>query len=399
MVKGGGRRFHNRLCFIVVAGAVATLLLSAIGASAQVDPNIQSRIETYNSTFTVQPLPVTTSSEAAGPAAAPSAVCYYDEKKKRCLTQSELNKRPTAEKKRAPNLLALPIVINPKIGAKGPSQPTVLKLQFPLIPGFETNATRARSNPKSAGTFSFGGGFNFITQGFRALDLIALSAGTSSIRYNALSGRDSDTVTASALYQAFIGAYDESGKPIDAWKGTSIQNGLLTFDTLTFGVTNSASFNTTFRGETVDLLTPSIVWSRQNIPLGQGHCLTPDKKTEAFCRYADLTASVGRTLSDLPSLQNYNAGVSATVGYRMPDSNNTISFVTSIGNKYYENAPTQRNDVLLQLGPKFDTAINKYVSASLSATYNVNFSTLGDARWQGLVMLARLTVATNLWKQ
>lgn len=421
---------------IVLPSAVGAMTLLQIGnANAQADLNIQSRIDAVTQPFQVQPIPLTPSGGSGIPEAdrqparrviVRESTCF--EHNHRCIDPDELDTLPrnppkgrktftvqpnTAallaelksektsllRKKEIAALIGLPIVIksatppNTKPGKEGkaqPVQPTTVKFIFPIGPQYESNATKSDALPHADTSIALGGGFQFTTQGFRNLDVIGVSAGTTSTRYSHLAASSLDILSATAQYQLFLGAYDVTGTPLNLSHGSDLSTGQVTFNTLTFGLQNSTAFAPTFKAETLNLLTPTVVYSWQNLPLGsEKSCMTklhPTPDFAAFCYYSDVNLSVGHTSSDNRLQENTNFGVSTTLGDRIRDTDLTAALAASMSGKVYDNVPGGRRDLLLQIGPKLVFAPASTILTSLGVTYNKNYSSVAAAEWHGWVV-------------
>lgn len=439
------RIFPFAIAFPVAAGIMT--LLPTEQAYAQADLNIQSRIDAVAAPFQVQPIPVAPSSQPARPDTerrpAPvtrvveSPACLAD--KHRCLADEEVDalfikhvKEPhlltttpggtdvlTELKSSATSLdrkyeiiktLALPINIKPgkkRIQAIGPpnikpgtgedsapTQPTTVKFSFPSGPTYESNATKSNTAARSDSSVSFGGGFQFTTQGFRNLDVIGISAGTSLVRYARLADKSFDTLTGSAQYQLFLGAYDVTAKMLDLSRGSNLPTGQVTFNTLTFGLQNSTAFSPIFHTETVSLTTPTVVYSWQNIPFDGNLCATRlNPKLASFCHYADVSIAVGHTLADNRLLENTNLAASATLGNRIGGTDFVASLGTTITGRTYDNVVGGRNDLMLQIGPKLQYTPLSNVTTSIAVSYNRNYSSLATAQWHGWIVQSGLTLS------
>lgn len=432
------RSFLYAMAFVTTVGFVA---LPQVGrAYAQADPNIQSRIDAVAAPFQVQPIPIVPgvpNRPAVEQIVETEPACVA--KGRRCLSNTEIDAvfakhaaqpklfSPTAggtdvltelkseatpldRKRDIIKTLALPINIKPatkktlalpvgppnlKPGpGDAPTQPTAISFTFPGGPIYETNANRSNTRGRSDGSASFGGGFTVTTQGFRNLDVIGISAGTNSVRYARLTGNSFDTMTTSAQYQLFLGAYDIASKPIDLTHGSLLPSGQVTFNTLTFGVQNSTAFSPTFHAETTSLTTPTLVYSWQNIPFIQALCATKlHKETSSFCYYADLSISVGHTFADVRTLENTNFAVSATLGDRIGGTDFVALWGTTISGKTYDNVVGGRNDLMVAFGPKLQYKPIDRVTTSIGITYNRNYSSLATAQWHGWIAQSALTLS------
>ena len=406
-------------------------------AYAQADLNIQSRIDAVAAPFQVQPIPIAPGAQTRP---APQTIVETEPacvaKGNRCLSNAEIDAvfakhatgpklfsltpgtgtdaltelkseaTPLDRKLKIIKTLALPINIKPsKKKAVGPpnlkpgpedapTQPTAVSFTFPGGPTYESNANRSNTFGRSDGSASFGGGFTVITQGFRNLDVIGISAGTNSVRYARLSGNSFDTLTASAQYQLFLGAYDGSSKMLDLTHGSNLPTGQVTFNTLTFGLQNSTAFSPTFHAETTSLTTPTLVYSWQNIPFTDALCATRlHKETSSFCYYADLSVTLGHTLADVRVLENTNLAVSATLGDRIGNTDLAALWGTTITGRTYENVVGGRNDVMVAFGPKLQYKPVDKLTTSIGIAYNRNYSSLAAAQWHGWIAQSAITLS------
>jgi len=435
------------MVFSLVAGA-ATLQIGT--ANAQADLNIQSRIDAVTQPFQVQPVPpIATPArrEAARPAAAREEVkekpCY--ERNGRCLSpnQAEQLARESAKKRKlfaltpnavTPNVEALfaelkdentsiprkqeifktfglninikppkrkaqlaPPNIKPGQGEDdAPVQPTTVKFIFPVGPSYESNATKSDALPHADTSMTLGGGFQLTTQGFRNLDVIGVNAGTTSTRYVSLTSKNLDILTAAVQYQLFLGAYQANGQPLPLAHGSQVPSGQVSFNTLTFGLQNSTVFTPTFRAESLNLLTPTVVYAWQNLPIGGGLCstrLNPKPDAASFCYYADVSVTLGHTSSDSSLQENTNFGVAATLGDRIAGTDLVAMLATSASSKVYDSVPGGRRDVLLQIGPRLQFSPASAVSTSIGVAYNRNYSNVTAAAWHGWIVQSALTYA------
>lgn len=433
------------MAFLVVVSGVA--LQQVDRAFAQADLNIQSRIDAVAAPFQVQPIPIAPSGQPARqgsetlPAQRPRAVeerpCLA--KDRRCLTSAEIDAvfdkhakgpklfgiapsgtdvltelkseaTPLDRKRTIIKTLALPINIKPgkklillalpirikpgKEEGSAPTQPTAVSFTFPNNPVYESNANRSNALARSDGSVSFGGGFQVTTQGFRNLDVVGFSAGTNLVRYARLAARDFETITTSAQYQLFLGAYDVTAKMLDLSHGSNLPTGQVTFNTLTFGLQNSTAFSPIYRAETTSLTTPTVVYGWQNIPFNSDLCATRlNPKTASFCYFADVTVSLGHTLADVRQLENTNLAVSAILGDRIGGTDFVASWGTTVTGRTYENVVGGRNDLTVQFGPKLQYKPIDKVSTSIALTYNRNYSSLAAAEWHGWIIQSALTLS------
>jgi hypothetical protein len=290
-------------------------------------------------------------------------------------------------------LVAFPPQTNIKFGCN--AQPTVVKVSFPFNPTSETNVLKSGNNSSPGGSAGFGGNVLATTAGLRPLDLVALSAGEGSSRYDPHPTSSNDTATSYIAYQYFLGAEGYvNGKmiPIDEHSQNAPKQNLITIDTLAFGFQNQTSFTPTFHAEKADLFTPQFTLSRQNIGLDDPK-RTDCALADAFCRYLSLSLTVGESLSDVAIQQNFNVAVSATPGWRIDDTL-TLSLPATMTARDYQHFVGGRRDLQLQVGPMLMyTPANKLFTFSLPVSYYKNYSSVTAAEWSGLVIQPTLTIA------
>ena len=308
----------------------------------------------------------------------------------------------------------------------GPGKTTV-KVTFPFNPDYETNVLKSNTNNSPGDSLGFGAALQMVTPGVRLGDVIGLSVQSQSVRYDQhYANKSFDLVTTQAAYQFFLDAYSykangtfvnisgEIGKPTS--KLLPPQN-MITIDTIAVGVQNQTTYSPTFHAETVDLFTPQVTLSRQNIPLSNLSCALaiPDPRKDGFCYYLDVAITVGQTFSDQTLQQNANVTASVTPGWRIPDSDWKLTLPIAVTARAYENENASgrqtdfsfgnvaggRDDLLFQLGailnyappPFLNPFVNTVLNFSASATYNRNYSTLSTAAWHGFIVLPTLTLA------
>src|SRR5262245_23090482 len=207
------------------------------------------------------------------------------------------------------------------------TQPTTVKISFPFTSTYETNVLKSNQNVSSGTSSGLGGTLQMITAGLRPYDVMALSAGTTSVRYNKFSSKSFAATTTQGAYQFFLDAFDSTGAPIPGTDGRPIDPKLnipppnmITVDAVAFGFQNQTSYRPTFHRETIDLFTPQVTLSRQNWSLAgkdaDNRCWTrsQDPRKDGFCHYIDLSLTVGQTFSDVKTQQNAKVAVLTTPG-------------------------------------------------------------------------------------
>jgi hypothetical protein len=286
-------------------------------------------------------------------------------------------------------------------------QPIVVKASLLFNPTFETNALKNSLNNSPDKSFDVGGGV-LVTAGVgdkRPYDLMFLNVQSASARYATNSSKSLDTLTAQAGYQYLIDAYYyDGGKPVYVDQNhipRLNETAATTFDTLSFGVLNQTTFTPTFRQQTANLFTPQVTLARQNFDLADPNAkLCSSGSGFNFCYYMDLSLTMGQTFSDVSTLQNANAAISATVGTRF-STNWTLAGQAVATSRSYENVPGGRQDFLLQAGPVLTyapaataTPFGKAsITFSLPVNYYQNYSTISKDAWRGVIIQPTLTIA------
>jgi hypothetical protein len=128
---------------------------------------------------------------------------------------------------------------------------------------------------------------------------------------------------------------------------------------------------------------------------------TPSNPDDAlgFCYYLDLSLTAGQTLSDVPTQQNTNFTASVSPGVRIDGTNWKVTLPAVATSRFYNDVVGGRRDVLFQVGPNLSYSAPPtgpgvpFISFSIAATYNQNFSTLATASWRGVIIQPTLTIA------
>jgi hypothetical protein len=291
-------------------------------------------------------------------------------------------------------------VISNKIPEK---QGTNVKFTFPFNPTYETNVFKSNTNVHPDTSAGFGAGWQ-VTTGVdgRPFDIIALSMGSASSRYNAFPSQSADVLTIQGFYQYFLGASRGDGTPIifppagaTVPAGTIPPGGMITVDTVAIGIQNQTAFVPTYLHEKADFFTPQVTFARQNInlsgPNSEG-CVDAKLENPAFCYFATLLLTPAQTFSDVATLANANLAASATIGTRINQTNLTAALATTVTGKAFEYVPGGRQDLLIQIGPTLAYTANKCINGTLAVTYNRNYSTLTPAAWSGWVVQPTLNI-------
>jgi hypothetical protein len=448
---------QSKHLFIHHAIVAAILVFRPLEAGAQADPNLQSRLTTFSPSITVlQPTiasevtkkkPVANSScrlikdpRLADLAAklhneAAAATNTLRDSKQAAVNRDSFIKHPegTVDNEKISQELQRPEVreyLRTHPGRKsfftaltlpiafkcGAPQVLAVKISLPFNPTYETNVLKSNIDVHPDTSLGYGGNILVTGPGVdgRPYDVMGFSASSASARYSNFPSKSFDALTEQGIYQAFLGAHHIDGTTIDVTR-EELAN-LLTIDTLALGFVNQTAFMPGYHNETADLFTPQATLARQNIALASDLCSTSKQPSSAtssmptkappsdevkrlgFCYYLDLAVTVGQTFSDVIAQQNFNIAGSATLGWRVSDSNWKLTLPVAATARDYENVLGSRRDVLFQIGPAATYVLpskpgDPSLMFSLAVTYNWNCSTLSTAAWHGLVVQPTLTVA------
>jgi hypothetical protein len=392
---------------------IAAVIGSIGEARAQVDLNLQSRINVFS--------PPITAVEIA-PQTAPTVYTIKTPTGPKCVSKSEardyikshpqfiaqsLKRAGIRTQDKASADVAAEACLNDRkclekfgvgpipINWACPKQPPTLKFTFLSNPTYETNVLKSNQNIQSDTSLGFVGSGLFTTAGLRDYDIIAFSAGTASARYSAFPSKSFDNLSVQGLYQFFLDAYTVDGKPITHPPKSEDNGNMITYDVLAIGFVNQTAFVPTFHTETANLLTPQVTLAHQNMGLlglsdpGCAPLFNPNWPTPlqpGYCYFANISVTAGQTFSDVVTLQNANVALAGTVSKRFDQTDWVLSLAGMATAKSFEDVPGGRQDLLLQLGPQLTYTPSKCVSFSVSVTYYRNYSSLSTAAWDGVII-------------
>jgi hypothetical protein len=299
-------------------------------------------------------------------------------------------------------------------------QPTIIKVSFPFNPTYETDVLKTGNNSSHGESFGVGSNVLVTTAGLegRPFDLVAMSAAETSSRYTPFFSQNVDIINTYLGYQAFLHAdgyrIDTNNLPTTFEKNINKdtrdvpQSGMTTIETVAFGFQNQTAYTPTFHSEKADFFTPQITLTGQNFDLDDSKTAAcVNSGNPAFCHYANLSLTIGQSISDVTTQQNTNVAASATIGWRPNQADWNLTLQTIATGKDYEDFVGGRRDLLLQIGPvftyappaiKISLAEMASLSFSLPVTYYKNYSTFSPAAWSGLVIMPTLTIAFSYTK-
>lgn len=342
-----------------------------------------------------------------------------------CLSKSDSANCTEAQRRKFETELAFFAVNpNPTVVTR---QPQKVQISFPFNPSYETNTLKSLGNNNSPGESAGFGGNVLITTGIkdRPWDFFILNAQEASARYTPIASPSTDGLSQQASYQLFLHAYgynpDNKMFVDNLVPGSPVPpGGLMTFDTMTFGVLNQTGFAPTFKSEKSDFLTPQILLARQNIGLDDlsgKPCVTGAGDARTFCYYLNASLTAGQSFSDVIPLENVNFAASVTLGWNIT-SEWSLTLPATATAKDYEHVVGGRRDLQLQVGPVLSySSLNKFplrcpikdppsdtcsehqeniaYTFKLPVSYYKNYSTLSTAAWSGWVIMPTLSISYN----
>ncbi|MGH6831570.1 MAG: hypothetical protein ACRECM_00890, partial [Methyloceanibacter sp.] len=180
---------------------------------------------------------------------------------------------------------------------------------------YATNANQADVDiiPDSIGNQS--GNLLILVPAGREEDTVSFLLGPSAVRYATLGSSSFDALNGSITYTRLLGRRQTA--PGYNTGGTA------TTDLLSIGFDGVSVYEPGFGANQIAVATPSIGWSRSNIGLGNKLC--GDKGSEAYCYYADISVSLSENVADITSQISSNAFIAATLGWRPPVKNLSLS--------------------------------------------------------------------------
>lgn len=346
---------YARLSILVVAIAFA---MSASGqpANAQIDPNIQVRLDTFIPRPDVRVRPpetervqvqrretVVVTEETPIPLAQQRALLTRSQKAQGIESLLDISKLPVATQKAILRDNKIPDSIKRQVKKTRVVTKTVVQPKPPIteviLSGsgnflYDTNATKSNRNRIADGSFA-DSNLLYINIPVGA-DTISLSSGLAVQRYMTLIGRSSDVVVGDAIYKKFLGATLGPG-------GARLTT---TSDGVSFGVITRTVYQPGLSNHQLSLVTPSAAWSRSNIPLGNE--INGTGADQAYRYFASIVASVGYTLSDVATQENLSARTALTVGWRTPITGLTLTATGIVQGRHYTSFPGRREDLYLE---------------------------------------------------
>jgi len=376
------RGFLRFFCLIA-----AFVVLPTVTAFAQVDPNLQVRIETLTPPRDRKPdLPETE---------------VITKRSVRTYTTKEVVAVPPAEQQRRLNKilveknLMLPMaadarekaikefgldretrtvtkkkVVTENVVVTKPRE-TKVTVAASTQSVFDTNAAKT---PRAVGDTVFGTtGSITVNVPVGVADSFIFQTGVSDQRYAKLVAKNVDIFLNSATYNQVLNIV-APGKT----------DGTTTTDVMSYSLGSSTVYGSGFNPYLVELFTPSVAWARNNMDLGGTVCGA--KGQETFCVAGTFLAVGDFTFSDVATQRNASARLSGAVTWQTPIAGLTASAGGFIQGRHFTEFPGGREDLIIQASARADWAPNSNVLVSGVLQATQQFSTVKALEWNGLAV-------------
>ena len=237
---------------------------------------------------------------------------------------------------------------------------------------YATNANQADVDiiPDSIG--SQNGNLLILVPAGREEDTVSFLLGPSAVRYATLDSSSFDALNASVTYTRLLGRRQTAGLSTGGTART---------DLLTIGLDGISVYEPGFGANQIVVATPSIGWSRSNIGLGNRLC--GDKGSEAYCYYADISVSLSENVADITSQISSNAFIAATLGWRPPVKNLSLSATGSLQGVYFSDYPGGRQDLVFVGSGNLSWNPAANVTLGAGVKFTQQLSTQSDLDWNG----------------
>ncbi|SPP98311.1 hypothetical protein [Bradyrhizobium vignae] len=372
-------------CTFILLGSIAALAGYSTAATAQVDPNLQVRIENLTPPKDRKPyLPqteVVTKTRVQTYTTSETVAVPPAERRRRLqkiLAEKQLMLPADAEavqrayetygiKARETRKVQKKKVITEHVVTTKPRETTVTA-SVSTQSVFDNNASKT---PIHVGDTVFGTtGLLTVNIPVGLADSFILQSGVSDQRYARLFTKNVDILVNNATYNQVLNLV-VPGKT----------SGTTTSDVMSYSVASNTVYGSGFRPYQVELFTPSIAWARNNQDLAGTIC--GPKGQEAFCVAGTFVAEGEFTFSDIASQQNFSSRLSGGVTWQTPVTGLTTSAGGYVQGRHFTDFPGGRDDLILQASARADWTPNSYVQLSGVLQVTQQFSTVRALEWNG----------------
>ncbi|MGY3473463.1 hypothetical protein [Bradyrhizobium ottawaense] len=375
-------------CTFILLGSIAALAGYSTAAIAQVDPNLQVRIENLTPPKDRKPdLPqteVVTKTRVQTYTTTETVAVPPAERRRRLqkiLAEKQLMLPADAEavqrayetygiKDHETRKVQKKKVITEHVVTSKPRETTVTA-SVSTQSVFDNNASKT---PIQVGDTVFGTtGLLTVNIPVGLADSFILQSGVSDQRYARLFTKNVDILVNNATYNQVLDLV-VPGKT----------SGTTTSDVMSYSVASSTVYGSGFSPYQVELFTPSVAWARNNQDLAGTIC--GPKGQEAFCLAGTFVAEGEFTFSDIASQQNFSSRLSGSVTWQTPVTGLTTSAGGYVQGRHFTDFPGGRDDLILQASARADWTPNSYVQLSGVLQGTQQFSTVKILRWNGFAV-------------
>ncbi|MDA9481267.1 hypothetical protein XI07_04315 [Bradyrhizobium sp. CCBAU 11445] len=372
-------------CTFILLGSITALAGYSTAATAQVDPNLQVRIENLTPPKDRKPdLPqteVVTKTRVQTYTTTETVAVPPAERRRRLqkiLAEKQLMLPADAEavqrayetygiKAQETRTVQKKKVITEHVVTTKPRETTVTA-SVSTQSVFDNNASKT---PIHVGDTVFGTtGLLTVNIPVGLADSFILQSGVSDQRYARLFTKNVDILVNNATYNQVLNLV-VPGKT----------SGTTTSDVMSYSVASNTVYGSGFRPYQVELFTPSIAWARNNQDLAGTICGL--KGQEAFCVAGTFVAEGEFTFSDIASQQNFSSRLSGGVTWQTPVTGLTTSAGGYVQGRHFTDFPGGRDDLILQASARADWTPNSYVQLSAVLQVTQQFSTVKVLEWNG----------------
>ncbi|MBB4363097.1 hypothetical protein GGD65_004130 [Bradyrhizobium sp. CIR18] len=372
-------------CTFILLGSIAALASYSTAATAQVDPNLQVRIENLTPPKDRKPdLPqteVVTKTRVQTYTTTETVAVPPAERRRRLqkiLAEKQLMLPADAEavqrayetygiKDHETRKVQKKKVITERVVTTKPRETTVTA-SVSTQSVFDNNASKT---PIHVGDTVFGTtGLLTVNIPVGLADSFILQSGVSDQRYARLFTKNVDILVNNATYNQVLNLV-VAGKT----------SGTTTSDVMSYSVASSTVYGSGFRPYQVELFTPSIAWARNNQDLAGTIC--GPKGQEAFCVAGTFVAEGEFTFSDIASQQNFSSRLSGGVTWQTPVTGLTTSAGGYVQGRHFTDFPGGRDDLIFQASARADWTPNSHVQLSGVLQVTQQFSTVKALEWNG----------------
>lgn len=216
----------------------------------------------------------------------------------------------------------------------------------------------------------------------RQEDTISILLGPTAVRYATLGSSSFDALNGSVTYTRLLGRRQTA-------YGVAT-SGTARTDLLTVGLNGVSVYEEGFGPHQIAVATPSIVWSRSNIGLGTKLC--GEKGSEAYCYYADISASLIENLADISTQTNSSAVLQATFGWRPPVKALSLSATCSLQAVHFSDYPGGRQDLVFAGSGNLSWSPRANMTFGAGVKFTQQLSTQSDLDWNGFTAYPQATL-------